>query len=509
MKPLKIVFIVLGGLFGLGLLLVIVGLIPAVQTWAVRKAVADQPGIEIEFGQLSAGFSAAKLSDVRVTQDGTVLSLKSVDVQYSAWDYLTKGQLIVNRLNVAGVEIDLRHAGPVPANALESKPGSPSAGAGTAASSGAALGASSPFAGLLNAAELPVHMMLAQLSAEGKTLLPEGREVLFDVQGGDIGSGRTGTLKWTTTYRDPLAGAAVESVRNEGSMTIRISSDQGIEHLEIDALTSLIGPTLPSDRVRSQVTAEAASGRETYAASVSLLRGPSATATVEKLLSAEGAFDPATKVIQGSWELMMRSEQLGAILASLGLPDLDLNGKGQFVFAPDTSSASVGGNLNVGIARLEAISPELTAIGAVQVNLSFEGAMEGDLVSLTRLEMQASDSAQLKFAEVRLLQALGFSQDDQRVEVANPQSALARVVLKDVPLAWAQPWLAEQRLESGTLSMALTVAAEADGKKIRVLAVEPLTLRAVTVSQGDQNLVDRLELSVNPKIDYTAELITA
>lgn len=509
MKPLKIVLIVLGALVGLSVLLVVIGLIPAVQSWAVRKAVADQPGLEITFGDLAAGFSTATLGDVRVTQDGATIRVKSVDMQYSAWDYVTSGKVNVSRLAVAGVEIDLRQATGEATTAPRVAPGQPGAKVSAGSTNVTIATATAPFEGLLKAAQLPVDLVLAQLSAQGKTLLPEGREVSFDLKGSDLATGRTGTVKWTTIYHDPVAESAVQSVHNEGTMTIRLATDRKVERVEIDAMTSVVGPKLPSDRIHAVVTAEAAGGRETYAAALSLLRGTSATVNEETLLSSQAAFDPATKSIEGSWELATRTEQLGAILAGLGLPDLDLNGKGEFSFWPANSAASLKGVLQAKMARLEAISPELAVMGAVQVKTSFEGAMKGDVVSLTGLSLEAMDAANQKFTEVLLLQPLGFSLADQRVDVADAKAALASVALQEVPLAWGQPWLTDQRIESGTLSMRFTVAAEADGKVIRVQAAEPWQLKNVTVAQGEQKLVERLELRVNPKINYTAERVMA
>lgn len=509
MKLLKPVSIVLGALVGLGVLLVVVGLIPAVQTWAARKAVADLPGLEISLGQVAVGFSRAKLGNVMVTQDGATVSAGSIEVEYSVWDYLTSGKANVSRLTVAGVEIDLRQT-------VSGEPMSFTSARGQTLSSGAKPPAdkgpspvAAPFNGLLKVAQLPVDLTLAVFSVRGKALLPEGRGVTFDVQGSDIAPGRTGAVKWAIHYEDSLDGTAVQSVRNEGTLEIRLTPDRKIEQIEIDTITSLIGPKLPSDRVRAQVTAEATGGRETYWATIALLRGSRAPAPPETLLSSKAVFDPATQSIDGSWELATRSDQLGAILAGLGLPDLDLSGKGQFSFAPATTAASVRGEIRAKIARLEAISPELAVIGAVQLNTSFEGGMKGDVVSLTGLSLDATDSNNLKFAEVRLLQSLGFSLADQRVDVADAKLALARVALNEVPLAWGQPWLTDQRLESGTLSMALTVAADAEGENISVLTAEPLRLKGVTVAQGDQKLFERLELSVNPKINYTAERVTA
>ena len=48
MKAAKIVAFVVGGIVLLVLLVGAIALVPGVQTWAVRKAVADQPGLKLE-----------------------------------------------------------------------------------------------------------------------------------------------------------------------------------------------------------------------------------------------------------------------------------------------------------------------------------------------------------------------------------------------------------------------------------------------------------------------------
>ena len=80
-KPLKLVLIIVGSLAALVAVVVVLAFTPGVQTWAVRRAVAGQPGIQIEVGRVAAGLSKAELRDVRVVQDGTVIVAPSEAVE--------------------------------------------------------------------------------------------------------------------------------------------------------------------------------------------------------------------------------------------------------------------------------------------------------------------------------------------------------------------------------------------------------------------------------------------
>src|SRR5258708_22906161 len=138
-------------------------LMPSVQTWAVRKAVAGQPGLSIEVGRVAAGFSAASLTDVRVVKDGAIITAKEFSAKYSAWDYLLHHRINVGDVSSQDLVLDLRQATP----AASGSAGTAKSPAGTAksASAGKAGAASTPprspsagqksgFNGLLGLAQL-------------------------------------------------------------------------------------------------------------------------------------------------------------------------------------------------------------------------------------------------------------------------------------------------------------------------------------------------------------------
>src|SRR5215212_3770365 len=101
MKGLKILGIVLAGVLVLLGIAVAIALMPSVQTWAVRKAVAGQPGVEMNVTRVAAGFSGAEVNELRYVKDGMVVTLKGVSAKYSAWDYIRS-----KRINADSVVID-------------------------------------------------------------------------------------------------------------------------------------------------------------------------------------------------------------------------------------------------------------------------------------------------------------------------------------------------------------------------------------------------------------------
>ena len=63
-----------------GLLLAAVGVACSskFQTWAARRVLAGQPGIDVSVGRVAAGWNQLRLDEVRAVQDGAVLTLPAV-----------------------------------------------------------------------------------------------------------------------------------------------------------------------------------------------------------------------------------------------------------------------------------------------------------------------------------------------------------------------------------------------------------------------------------------------
>ncbi|MBL9212727.1 MAG: hypothetical protein JNL92_19860 [Opitutaceae bacterium] len=531
MKGLKILAVVVGGVAVLVAVAVVLAFNSSFQTWAVRKAAAGQPGLTLEVGQVSAGMSGADITGFKVVKDGMIISAKSVNAKFSAWDLITSDQINLESLVVTDLDVDVRSAAaasaPARAPAPAGAPGATPTPTPTATPSNAPRPAQSapaatptprpaapasekkaPFAGLFEAAKLPVDLRVGNVSVKGRAHLPQAQTVAFELKVAGIGAGQTGKVEWAIDFADATAGADLRAARVTGTAGLRITADRRIDLVEVDTVAAPMGPNIPNERIQITLKAEkpAGSGDENYAAGVSLVRATGS----EPLVKVNAQFLAASREIAGTWDIMVRTEQLAKVLAGLGLPEVAASGKGKFNLKPDTTAVAASGDFQAQIAKLELLNPGLAALGSVRVTTRFDGGLADNVARLDQFDLEVAGADGRKFAQVSVLQKIAYPLAEKRVSLANPQAELARISLFAIPLAWAQAFAKPMAIESGELSMVLAVEAEPDGSRVRALTVEPLALRTVTVRDANKKLlVDRVTLSVRPNIDYSAAKLIA
>ncbi|MBL9201599.1 MAG: hypothetical protein JNL39_13905 [Opitutaceae bacterium] len=497
-KKLKISGIVIGSICALGVVAVVLALNSGVQTWAVRKAASGQPGTKVEVSRVSAGFSAAEVNDFQFEQDGMVVTAKGVNAKYSAWDFLTSRRVNADSVSVEDLVVDLRKVQPAPAGGKPA-PGAPASGP-----------AAKPtlFDGLLKQLQLALDVRVGTVDVKGRALLPDDQTVVFNLKGARIETGQQGNLEWNVELADSKVGAALKTLRTTGTLAVRITPDRRIDLIAIEGTAAALGPKIPAEQFRLSLRAEQpkVGGDENYSVNLGLVRGTN----VEPLLKVVAAWTAAAREIAGTWELGLRSEQLAALFSGLGLPEIAADGTGKFAVKPDTTAATASGQLKAIASKLEKLSPELSALGSMTLTSRFDGAFADQAVRLDALELDVSAADGRKFAQIGLLQKVNFALKDQRLTLADPKAEAARLSVQALPLAWAQPWLKGLTIESGDLSEVSAIEAEPDGSRVRIRAIEPLTLRNVTIRDAQKKaLVDRMTLSVRPSLDYAADKVIA
>lgn len=495
MKVLKILAAIVVTLVVLLAVVVVLALMPAVQTWAVRKAVAGQPGIQLQVRRVAAGFSSATIDDLHVVKDGMTVTAHQVTAAYSAWAYLLHRRLVVDALTTDGLVIDLRN----PAATATHPPRGPN-GPSAAAPTPAKDQPSAPFNGVLHQLQLPVDLRVARFSVPGRALLPHDRTATFELKGSDIATGEKGTLDWKVDLTNAQPKSAVQAAHTSGTAHVHITTERRIDALDANALASVEGAGLPADQFRVEFTAEqpAAGGNEGYDAKILLVHGGAA----EPLATVAAQFDATRHAIAGAWNVTIRREQVAELLGGLGLPDLAATGAGKFSLQPDSGAVAADGEMHGRVQHLEKISSALASIGTLNFQTSFDGGLANDAAHLEQFGLEATGADGRRLAEIRALQRMGFSLADKRVTFADANANLARIAVQSLPLAWAQPFLKGMTIESGDLSLELAVAAAADGSRITVTAPGPVTARNVTVRQGQQTMLERLAFTARPRVVY-------
>jgi len=366
MKVLRIVGLIVGGIFVLAALLVGAAFVPAVQTWAVRKAVAGQPGLRLEIGRLAAGLSTTEIRDLRLVQDGLVVTAKRVFARYSVWDYLAHKQVNVDRIEIQDLGVDTRQ---MPATAVTTAP-HPTGPAATSASRAPA------FLGVFHLARLPLDIRLASLAADGRVELPGDRTVGFTLQGGGIETGRRGQLAWKIDYSDPAKGAPMRALHADGSVSLRITADRRIDSIELENTAAAEGPKLPPEGVRFELKAEQAvpDGDEIYTTRLSLLRN----AATEPIFNFRVVYMAGAHRLDGTGDVPVRiafaakDPQPYTLTGSINIPGFDV---GAFLRAANPKEA-----------------PALETRLAIAAKLNGRGQTLPDLVQNVHGELDLSGS---------------------------------------------------------------------------------------------------------------------
>jgi hypothetical protein len=491
MKVLKIAALVVGGVLLLAVLLVGVALMPSVQTWAVRRALAGRPGVAITIGRVAAGPSATTLQDLRVEQNGLVVTARSVSARYSPWDYVLHQRVTVDAVAVGGLVVDARQVAAAPSPA----PGAPAAGP-------------SPLLAILDlGAPLPVDVRLGLISVAGRALLPGDRTVGFTVDGGGIAPGQQGKLQWTVDYADGTSGAAVRGAHATGSLGVHLAADRRVEAVDFESSAALEGAGLPADRF--QLTARAAqptaTADETLEAAVGLVR----PAAVTPLAKVQAAVRRSTRELTGTWTLSLAGDEFARWLAGLGWPGVTLAGQGRFAVQGAAGTGTASGELTGAVADLARLGPPFAAVGSLRLQAAFDGAVTEAVARLGRLEVNVAGSDGRNLLHIATAQPVSFQRADGRLELANPGAELAQIKIQELPLAWTQPFVKPVTIEGGTLSGAFTIEAAADGRQARLRAIQPLTCSGVILRDQQRRLVDGMTLSLSPEVDYTAARTTA
>lgn len=492
MKALKIVGIVLLGVVLLMGLLVGVALIPAVQTWAVRKAVAGQPGLKLEVGRVAAGFSTTELRDLRFEQDGLVVTVPRILVAYSVLDYISHKRIDVGQIEVQGLMVDARKmtaAAPATKAPVEGPAKAPA------------------FVGVLHLAQLPLDVRLGNLAINGRALLPGDRSVDFALTGGGIEIGKRGQLAWKIDFSDPTQGAPLRALHANGSLGVHIAADRRVDSVEVENLATTEGPKLPAESVQLKLTAEQAAPNadEIYTAGLSLVQN----GNTSQILNSRVVYLAGEQRLDGTWNVAVHGEQLAALLAGLGLPEVSADGAGKFSFQTNTAAAVASGELNALVTGLERINPQIPAIGPLQLHAAFDGAFADNIVRLNRLELKLGLVGGRKLIQVATSQPVSFNTETRRVAIAKPDAELARIALQGIPLALAQSAAKPFVIDGGKLSGTFSIVAEADGSQVHLRTIRPLSLAGVTLTEGGKKLIDRLNLTLSPSVDYSAARVTA
>ncbi|MEO6874025.1 MAG: hypothetical protein ABI222_04310 [Opitutaceae bacterium] len=475
------------------------------QTWAVRRALADRPDLNVTLDRVSAGFNRLRAENVRVVRSGAVLTLPAVEIDLPVYAAAMQEKFLVRRLVAHGWTLDLTHAQmPVPAPIPPRS--APRVAAFSLLPSADAADATplAPivFGGIFNQLKLPVDLSLAGVDLAGEVLLPAvpGRPAArarVTLLGGDLAANHPGKFDYTAVIQFEGDGAAVTELKVRGTLGVVMDTPRTFSRLVAATVAEATGPNFPDGvKLSVDLSAERTAVGESYA--VAVLAG------TKQLALAEASYAAGESHLRGAWRLDMRSADLAPFVLGRELPLFEATGDGKFDVDTTFTELIASGRLNATAGRLGAIWPELQMLGAVKLVADFDLSQRDNATRVDRLALTITGAKPI--ATLEALQAFEFNLKTGELNVADPAKELLGVVFQGLPVTWVSRLISRTGfvLSGDELQGELAASARDGGFTLRPKA--PLTIGNLSVATKDgRPLLQGVDVSVAASADYTPQ----
>lgn len=488
MKLVRPLLVTVAILFALVVITIGVALVPAVQQWAVRRALAGHPELKLDFASLSATPSRARLSGVRLEQQGLIVTVEQAEAEFSAWQFLTRKHVQVDRLVATGINVD--------ATKLSAAPAPEAAGAPAAAP------------GVLGRVQLPYTLQIGDVQVAGRATVAGGPgraplTVDFQLNGGGIAPGQEGSLLLKAKIVDATPATAVTALRADGRLTVRETADRTFDRANLTLALDAEGPQFSGGHQLKLVAGmETNAGKE----NVTLALDTQQAGQSANLLKIAAASAVETAEGAGTWELHATTAQVEPFFLGRPLPKFEANGSGRFAFNATKHAATLQGELAGNLAGLETLDPALRAVGTVNLQTEFDLAAEGESARLNRLQLRLAGEQPVLAVETTRPIAVNLGQ--RSLQIASPGSGpLAKLAVQQLPLAWIRPFVDGIDVSGGWVRGEWVL--EGQGTELQLRAIAPLQIDSLTVVQAGRRLIDRAAISVQTSAAIAPTLITA
>ena len=484
MNRFRLLLIAAGAVAALAVVAVAIVFSSSFQTWAARKAIASRPGLRASVGEVSAGLKHVALRNVRYEQDGLVFTVPAAEIDLPLVSAGFGKKILIARLVAKGWTLDLLKSEAAPASGLAS-------GLNTAGVPALPQAVAQAFAGVFAMLHLPFDLTVDGVQFEGVIVLPEQRgTVKVGVTGGGLGAGREGNFD--ITAQATLADPAVNAVDVRGGLAVAMDTPRTISRVSAKLSAAASGRQFPQGvKLTSELAAARTASGETYALAVE--------SGGQEIVRLDAQLPGGAARLDGTWKLNVRDADVAPFTLGKPLPAFVAAGRGKFDTDAALSGLHATGRLNATLDRLQVLKPELAALGELKIASDFDLTRHGDAVAVQGFD--ASVVAAQPVASVRSLQAFEFNLKTGELRAADGARELFGISLQGVPVAWAQPFMADLAVTGGQVRGELAANPRGGGASLR--STSPLTVDDISIAQGGKTLVQHLDVSINASADYT------
>jgi len=470
---------------GLGILavLVILLLLPPVQTALVRSVASGIEGTMIDVGRVSAGPWGGEVEGLRVQAAGLDVTVERAEADIAFWSSLGRLALDFEQVSASGVDI---HLGPFVAQEDE------------------AVAEPFEFRGLAPLARVPRRVVVRSAKAEG-TVTVTATDTLeltgpWSVTVSNVGPNRRleGALESTLEARRqgrPRLAAVVDTalaaeVDRSGAVR-RVAAAGGIHSLgdEPVGLDADLELELQQDSESYRLTVDDAGRR--------------------RLLEGSAQFGFAPRVLEATWEATLTPGLVAAFARGRALPELWGESTGLATLDLDAQRLELDT-----VSRFEGrnwaeFDERLAEVKNLVVEADVAGVLEGGRLDARRLRIAMIPEAGREILRLEALQPVMLGLDHWNVVPETWSEPALRIELDRFPLRWTRGFDPAVVVEDGAISAALDVVPMSP--RDTVLAThEPIRARDLRLSAGDSGVrPPPLEITIVPRIALAAGVLEA
>lgn len=467
-RPLLLVLGVAAGLLGLA-----AGMarLPAVQAWALRRALDKAGAARVEFSGVSAGLAQAELTGVRVQRAGLQLEAPRLEVDYSPWALLGGGPLRISRLKAHDLVVD----------ASRLKPGATRVGA-------AGVPAAAP--GAVSQLTLPFGLVLDGVDVSGRVLLPgpvagEPLPARFTLAGGGIAPESQGSVDLRLQVDDPRPAARVTTVRLQGVLNLRQTSARNFDRVQLSLDVDAEGPAMArANRLKLSALLASTGGAADYQLTLVTVEG-GATRDLVQIGARQTA---AGAAFSGDWHLQVQSAQLESFFLGGALPRFAVEGGGRFTLQPATGAVSIAGAWQGEVSALEVLDPALRPLGVLKFSADLDVSDADGVTQVEKFRLRLDSTEPVFSAETH--RSIVVDRRALQLRLGGAATGeVGRLSFHRLPLAWVRPFIRDLDVSGGAISGDFSLTNGSD--ELRLRSTAPLRIDSLTLVRDGRLLVER------------------
>jgi hypothetical protein len=462
---------------------VILLLLPPVQTALVRSAVSGVDGMEIGVGRVAAGPWGGSLEGLSLSGSGLEITVERAEADFAFWSSLGRLALDFEQVSASGVDI---HLGPFVAKE-DHDAGEPF-----------------EFRGLSPLARVPARVIVRSATAEG-TITVTATDTLavtgpWSVAASNLGPGRRleGVLESTLEAR--RAGTATLAAVIDTSLTAEVDGSGAVRKLATaGGIHSLGDHPVGLD---ADVELELADEEESYMLIVDGSGG-------HRLVDASARFASAPRVLDATWHANLTPGLVTAFARDRAVPEvwgrsagtatLDLEARRLEL---DSSSRFEGRNWGD-------FDPRLSEVHDLVVEADVVGVLQGGRLDARRLRIALAPAGEREILRLEALQPVTLALESWEVVPETWGEPALRIEMDRYPLRWTRGFDPAVVVEDGSVSAALDVVPM--NPRHTVLAThEPIRASDLRFSAGDAGVrPPPVDITIVPRIALDAGALEA